>query len=102
MTFTITKLFVAALAAGAAQALPQTQMNSEREVPTSTVAPSPSAVPVDNTPLIEQLELAPTAIDRFKKLLVGADGKLLQGDELQKKVVFDFNNPAPAPGAKGS
>jgi hypothetical protein len=94
MSSAFAKILVAALAVGVAQARPQMQ-----PAPASSPAPAP---PVDNTKLIQELELAPTAIDRFKKLFVGDDGMVIQGEALQKKVVFDFNNPAPAPNAKGS
>ncbi|KAJ6550070.1 RmlC-like cupin domain-containing protein [Mycena capillaripes] len=39
--------------------------------------------------------------DRFKKLLTDSSGNLLTGDALRQLTVFDFNNQAPATGAKG-
>jgi len=106
MSSIITKVLVAALAFGAAQALPNpvqpSQLTSSVAVAssTSTVAP-PAATPVDNTALIIELETAPTAIKRFQKLLTAAGQKLLSAAELQKIVVFDFNGATPNPGAKG-
>lgn len=85
MPSTIVKFFVAALAAGVATALPQPQAAASA----APAAPAANA----NDALIADLKDAPTAVDRFKKLLTGADGKLLKGDDLNKKVVFDFNNP---------
>jgi len=106
MSSSIVKILIAALAAaGAVQALPQPNKPSiSASAPSSISTPAPSAAPakpVDNTALIQELELAPTAIDRFKKLFLGADGKILGADDLKKKVVFDFNGATPAKGAKG-
>ena len=106
MSSIITKVLVAALAFGAAQALPNpvqpSQSNSSVAVASSssTVAPA-AATPVDNTALIIELETAPTAIKRFQKLLTAAGQKLLSVAELQKIVVFDFNGATPNPGTKG-
>jgi len=107
MTNGIASFIVAALA-GTATALPQAQYSSAAytpssvvtsvAVPSSTAAAPPAASTVNNSDLIAKLKDAPTAVDRFKTLLFGADGKLLSGDDLQKKVVFDFNNPTKSAG----
>jgi hypothetical protein len=68
------------------QALPQASPTS------AAAAPAPT---VDNTALIQQLRNAPTVVDRFKALLF-QDGKLLPQEEVQKKIVFDFNGAKPA------
>jgi hypothetical protein len=47
------------------------------------------------------LKTQASAVDRFKKLLTDGNGNLLTGDALRDLTVFDFNNQAPAPGAKG-
>ncbi|KIJ30044.1 hypothetical protein M422DRAFT_61761 [Sphaerobolus stellatus SS14] len=43
----------------------------------------------------------PSSNDRFKKLLTDSSGNLLTGDALRQLTVFDFNQQAPAAGAKG-
>jgi oxalate decarboxylase/phosphoglucose isomerase-like protein (cupin superfamily) len=45
--------------------------------------------------------MMPSSNDRFKKLLTDSSGALLTGDALRQLTVFDFNNQAPATGAKG-
>ncbi|KAK5254897.1 hypothetical protein LTR16_004753 [Cryomyces antarcticus] len=121
MPFFIVKIFVAALAAGAAQALPQMSMST---VTTSAVARStsslvassvmaatstapPAADAADKAAALKQLASdlikEPSSVDRFTKLLTtGGDGKtLLSGQELKDRVVFDFNNAKPADGSLG-
>jgi oxalate decarboxylase/phosphoglucose isomerase-like protein (cupin superfamily) len=100
MSSTIAKIFVAALAVGVAQALPATTSSAVAPPASSSAAAAPAPA-ANNDALIASLETAPTSIDRFKKLLVGADGKLLSGDDLRKQVVFDFNGASAAPGSKG-
>lgn len=106
MSSIITKVLVAALAFGAAQALPNPvqpsqSISSVAAASSASTVASPAATPVDNTALIIELETAPTAIRRFQKLLTAAGQKLLSVAELQKIVVFDFNGATPNPGAKG-
>ncbi|KAJ7081231.1 RmlC-like cupin domain-containing protein [Mycena epipterygia] len=48
-----------------------------------------------------QLKTQPSSNDRFKKLLLDQNGQLLKGDALRNLTVFDFNNQAPAAGARG-
>jgi len=93
MSSTLLKFFVAALAAGVVTALPQPL--------TTAAAPPPPAAPTanPNAALLLQLITAPTAVDRFNRLLLGADGKLLSGDALRERTVFDFNsNPTKSAG----
>jgi len=97
MSPTIAKIIVTALAFGAAHALPKP---SEGAYASSTTVAAPPAATVDNTALILELEQAPTAVERFKKLLT-KDGKILSEADLAKTVVFDFNGATAAPGAKG-
>ncbi|OCK74656.1 RmlC-like cupin [Lepidopterella palustris CBS 459.81] len=103
MSFIFTKIVVAALAVGAAQAYPNAPYALTPTTFSTLVAPStaPIATPVDNTALIIELETAPTAIKRFQRLLTAAGEKLLSVADLQKFVVFDFNGAVPAPGSKG-
>jgi hypothetical protein len=100
MSSAIVKLFLAAIAAGSVAALPQPMEHGHRWGSTATSSSFVPAPTVDNTALIIELETAPTAIDRFQKLLLGADGKIKPEEELQKVTVFDFNT-AGTPSAGG-
>lgn len=93
MASTVAKIFIAAIAATAVNALPQGS-------PAPPSPPAPPAPPVDNSQLIGELRLAPTALSRFQKLLT-KDGALLAQEEVEKIVKFDYNNPQAAPGATG-
>ncbi|KAI9729163.1 MAG: hypothetical protein M1834_007070 [Cirrosporium novae-zelandiae] len=87
MSSAITKVFLAAVAAaGAVSALPQGMMSSG-----SATAAAPAATN-SNLALIEQLELAPSSVDRFK-ILLGENGD----GNAQEKIVFDFNTVLNAP-----
>ncbi|KAK3080221.1 hypothetical protein LTS18_002814 [Coniosporium uncinatum] len=112
MSSAIVKLFVALLAAGTASALPQPQTSYSSAADTSSTSsslssstPTASSAPADpnvNNMLIADLKDAPTAIDRFKSLFVGADGKVLPPSQLAPKIIFDFAQKATAaPGARG-
>jgi hypothetical protein len=69
--------------------------------PAATVA-SPAPVPVVTDPSIAAGLLSePSNVDRLKKLLWDSSGKLLTGEDLRAKVVFDFNQQKAASGAKG-
>jgi len=93
----IAKIFVAVLAAGVANALPQPQQSVAASTAAAPAPPAPTANP--NAALIAQLKDAPTAVDRFNTLLRGPDGRLLAGDALRQRVVFDFNdNPTKSAG----
>ncbi|KAJ6529802.1 RmlC-like cupin domain-containing protein [Mycena capillaripes] len=63
----------------------------------------PPPVPlVANAPAIASgLKTQASSNDRLKKLLTDSSGALLTGDALRQLTVFDFNNQAPATGAKG-
>ncbi|KAJ6554820.1 RmlC-like cupin domain-containing protein [Mycena capillaripes] len=63
----------------------------------------PAPVPlVSNAAAIASgLKMQASSNDRFKKLLTDSSGSLLTGDALRQLTVFDFNNQAPATGAKG-
>jgi hypothetical protein len=63
--------------------------------PTSTKA-APSTVPTPDTKaLYSDLFTAPSALDRFKRLLVNpATGGLLPANQLRSNIVFDFNTVA--------
>jgi hypothetical protein len=128
MPSTIAKIFIAALAASVATALPQGTPSAPSATPSPAMldhsgsagpepaappapkdspkdyapsAPAPPAAPAApvETALIASLKTAPTTVDRFKLLLTGADGKLLSGADLAKRVVFDFNdNPTKSAG----
>ncbi|KAJ7768044.1 RmlC-like cupin domain-containing protein [Mycena olivaceomarginata] len=68
----------------------------------ATVAQPPPVPLVTNAPAIASgLKQEPSSNDRFKKLLTDSSGNLLTGDALRQLTVFDFNNQAPATGAKG-
>ncbi|KAF2007681.1 RmlC-like cupin [Amniculicola lignicola CBS 123094] len=101
---TITKIFIAGLAAiSSVHALPKGHAASS-VTPAATPAPSaspPAAPPVDNTALIKDLLTAPSAIKRYQRLLTVGGQTLLPAEELKKVVVFDFNGAKPAPNAKG-
>ncbi|KAI9692074.1 MAG: hypothetical protein M1820_009542 [Bogoriella megaspora] len=98
---TMRNLLVASLVAGSVNALPQASSSSTTNgsatsteiVPTATVT-SPAL-----KKLSQELADAPTVIDRFTHLL-GLDGTPLTPDEIQQRVVFDFNVAPPNPGAK--
>lgn len=65
---------------------------------TASAQPTPS---VDaNTQLVRDVLSAPTAIERFQRLLVQGSS-LLTGDALRKIIVFDFEGAQPASGALG-
>jgi hypothetical protein len=60
----------------------------------TTAAPAPAATPPTKG-LFQDLFTAPSALDRFKRLLTDpASGKLLSGDALRSQIVFDYNNGA--------
>jgi len=68
----------------------------------AAIAQAPNTAPSgDNAQLLKDLAVLPTATDRYKKLFVGTDGKLLTGDALSKQIVFDYNAAKPAAGALG-
>ncbi|KAF7342437.1 Spherulin-1b protein [Mycena venus] len=73
---------------------------SVRAAPTAS---QPARVPIitNGAAIAAGLKTQASAIDRFKKLLTDGSGNLLTGDALRDLTVFDFNNQAPAPGAKG-
>lgn len=100
--FTITKVVVAALTLGAAQALPPSQSYPSGYAPSaaSTYA-APPAQTSSQDYLFDDLFTAPTAIKRFQRLLTQGQ-TLLTGDALRKLVVFTFDRNTPPPmGAKG-
>ena len=83
------KTIVIALAA-CASALPAPGSNAS----STSAAPAPAVTP-NTKALFEDLFTAPSALDRFKRLLVDpASGKLLSGDALRPQIVFDYNNGA--------
>ncbi|KAH7110875.1 RmlC-like cupin domain-containing protein [Dendryphion nanum] len=89
--------FVATLAIGAVNALPQPQV-------ASTLSSSPpSPTPIDNTALIASLKTDPTIISRYRRLLTTNGGQqLLPEAELAKATVFDLEESMyPIPGAQG-
>lgn len=102
--FTLLKLLLTLIAVRAGQAYPQystTACSSDAAVQPTPPAPGPAPGPATASPqLFQDLFTAPTALDRFRRLLV-QDGKLLSGPALQDVVVFDFNGALPAPGALG-
>ena len=60
----------------------------------------PAATADAGQSLYRDLLSAPTAIQRFRRLLVDGEG-LRIGDALKSLIVFDFNDSQPAPGAMG-
>jgi hypothetical protein len=86
---TLLKAIIIAFAAGAF-ALPASNSSAS----STSVAPAPAAT--SNTKaLFEDLFTAPSALDRFKRLLVDpASGNLLSGDALRSQIVFDYNGGA--------
>jgi hypothetical protein len=96
--FTITKIFVASLALGAVQALPQRLGARQDMIASSTSAApaAPSSTPVDFGGLLT----APTAIKRFQQLLTqgeGDDRELINAKDLRKMTVFTFDNKTVPP-----
>ena len=80
------RALVAALAVGAAHALPQSGASSA----TATAAvPSSTPSAVDYTDVIAKLRTDPDRISRFQDLLT-KDGQILTGDDLAKATVYDF------------
>jgi hypothetical protein len=58
-------------------------------------SPPPPAPPSDRKALYADLFTAPTALDRYQRLLVDpASGNLLGGDALRSNIVFDYNTGA--------
>ncbi|KAF1984476.1 RmlC-like cupin [Aulographum hederae CBS 113979] len=101
MSSAIIKIFLAALAAGAATALPQppTMVSSSMSMPSESAATPPS--PAADLSFAD-LVLQPTTVDRFKKIVLGDDGKVLPQEELAARVIFDFDaQKAAAPGSRG-
>lgn len=81
---------LAALAFGAAKALPTVSLSS---------APGPA--PIDNSALIAMLKTDATAAQRFQQLLAN-NGQPLDPKSLAAATVFDFaKNRTPAPGTQG-
>jgi hypothetical protein len=66
----------------------------------STMTASANASTLSDANLLNDLLQAPTAIDRARRLLVNGDS-LRTGDDLSKRIVFDFNGAQPAAGATG-
>lgn len=110
----LSKTLLVSLLAIGATALPAPQQPAATNQTTSSLSSSPPILDAplaqepgtaptgaDNTALLKELAVLPTAIDKFQRLLVGADGKLLQGDELKTQTVFDFNAAKTAKGAFG-
>ncbi|KAJ7082688.1 RmlC-like cupin domain-containing protein, partial [Mycena belliarum] len=64
---------------------------------------SPGLVPIitNGAEIASGLRIQPSMGDRFTKLLTDGNGNILTGEALRQLTVFDFNNQAPAPGAKG-
>ncbi|KAJ6526653.1 RmlC-like cupin domain-containing protein [Mycena capillaripes] len=73
---------------------------SVRAAPTVS---QPARVPLitNGAAIAAGLKTQPSVVDRFRKLLMDGNGTLLTGDALRDLTVFDFNNQAPASGAKG-
>jgi hypothetical protein len=94
----ITQILVAGLMTIAVQALPQAAKPS-------TAPTSAANTPTSTNSAASIIELArglltePSALLRFKKLLT-VDGKLLAGNALKERTVFNFNK-APAVGKGG-
>lgn len=85
--FNLSKAIVLALAV-CTSALPASNTTS------SPPAPVPTA-PADIKALFIDLFTAPSALDRYQRLLVDpASGNLLTGDALRSQIVFDYNNGA--------
>jgi len=70
--------------------------------PSSSAPPAPASTP-DTKALFQDLFTAPSALDRYKRLLVDpSTGGLLSGAALRANIVFDYNNGATLdPGDKG-
>ncbi|KAJ6520738.1 hypothetical protein B0H19DRAFT_1277867, partial [Mycena capillaripes] len=63
--------------------------------------PPPVPLVANAAAIASGLKMQASSNDRFKKLLTDSSGNLLTGDALRQLTVFDFNNQAPATGAKG-
>ncbi|KAF2115558.1 RmlC-like cupin domain-containing protein [Lophiotrema nucula] len=96
----ISKVLVAALVAGAVNALPQQgyQKSSTAPYPTATGVATPAATPPMDADMISQIVNAPSQLDKFKSFAtVGGLGKMLKSvEELAKFVIFDFKSERPA------
>ncbi|KAF8209021.1 RmlC-like cupin domain-containing protein [Mycena galopus ATCC 62051] len=93
-------------AASSAWAAPTERSSTVSAASSAWAAPSvsqPAPVPIiSGGPTIAAgLKTQASVIDRLKKLLTDENGDLLTGDALRDLTVFDFNNQAVAPGAKG-
>ncbi|KAJ7432374.1 spherulin-1B precursor [Mycena galericulata] len=64
---------------------------------------TPGSVPIvsNAAAIAAALKTEPSVDDRLSKLLYDSNGTLLTGEALRQLTVFDFNNQAPAAGAKG-
>ncbi|KAJ9625643.1 hypothetical protein H2203_004402 [Taxawa tesnikishii (nom. ined.)] len=105
MSSMIAKAFIAALAAGAAQALPyapsaNTTSSTGYTGASTTYAPSSTGAPVPAASIdpnfVRKLIDEPTQVQRFNDLLtVDGNGTTLLDDEtLRSRLVFDFNEAA--------
>ncbi|KAJ7056733.1 RmlC-like cupin domain-containing protein [Mycena amicta] len=76
---------------------------SVRAAPAAPTVPNPPRVSlIPNAAAIASgLRTQPSQNDRLKKLLLDSNGNLLTGSALRQLTVFDYNNQAPATGAKG-
>ncbi|KAH7118900.1 spherulin-1B precursor [Dendryphion nanum] len=95
MSSTITKIFIGALATlGAVHALPQQQYATSTKAAVASATPVAPPAVADNSALIKDLRGTSSANKRFQRLLTvdGEGKKLLEGEDLKKRVVFDFNN----------
>lgn len=85
-------LFVTSVMAAAAFAAPTAGSSTDS-------IPAPTGI---SKQLFQDLFTAPSALDRFKRLLVDpASGKLLSNDAVKSNIAFDYySNAQPNPGGK--
>ncbi|KAJ7433591.1 spherulin-1B precursor [Mycena galericulata] len=67
----------------------------------SVTTPGPVPIVSNAAAIASGLKIEPSVDDRLAKLLYDSNGTLLTGEALRQLTVFDFNNQAPAAGAKG-
>ncbi|KAI9705278.1 MAG: hypothetical protein M1820_005277 [Bogoriella megaspora] len=104
MPSTMRNFLIAALAAGLVQAAPAPQASTVSSAASSTsTSVSPAQAAADLKKLSQEIAQQVTAVDRIKHLLGRDDATAppLSEEDIQKRVVFDFNKAAPSNGSLG-
>jgi len=85
------KSLILALATCAVAVPSPANIPRDEKASSSKPAPPPPAATPDTKSLYQDLFTAPSALQRYQRLLVGPSGDLLKGDSLTKQISFDYN-----------